>query len=375
MVVSAMAYSRIHRLLKIVTLIQSGGRWNAAELARECGTSRRNIYRDMQMLEGAGIPFYYDHEGGCYKLRREFFMPPVELTFDEALALVCLGEKVGGRAQIPLLDGALRAVAKVRSQLPITLRDQLGRLEPHVELRLAASGTASNVRDIYMTVQKALNSRQALLCTYNAASRARGSTGADTLRFEPAGTQPARQLRDDAREPFLFHPYCLFFNQRAWYTIGHHCRRGALRCLKLNRFVSVALAKTKYEIPKSFSLKSYLGNAWRMIPGKRDYSVELHFDAEFADTVADTQWHETQQIERLPDGSILFRCTVSGLDEIVWWVLSMGPHCVVHRPRELAERVIALAGATVAAYRLPQRKDVRRPRVPVVAEQGTLSRR
>jgi len=348
-----MAYSRIHRLLRIITLIQGGGHWTAARLAEECGTSRRNVYRDMQMLEGAGVPFYFDRQEGCYRVRGEFFMPPVELTLEEALALVCLGEKVGREGQIPLLDGAWRAVAKVRSQLPLRLRDQLTRLEPHVELRLAASGTGPNVRETYQIIQSAIASRKAVMCTYEAASRVARRAQPGALRLESSGRESLRQARDDAREPFLFYPYCLFFNQRAWYTIGYHCRRGALRCLKLNRFTAVRVAQTSFEVPKSFSLKSYLGNAWRMIPGDRDYSVELYFDAAFAPTIADTQWHETQQIERLDDGAILFRCQVSGLDEIVWWVLSMGPHCVVRKPRELADRVVALAAATVAAYRLP----------------------
>ena len=39
-----------------------------------------------------------------------------------------------------------------------------------------------------------------------------------------------------------------------------------------------------------------------MIRGDTDHDVVLHFDAEFAETVADTQWHRTQQIEEHADG-------------------------------------------------------------------------
>ena len=59
-------------------------------------------------------------------------------------------------------------------------------------------------------------------------------------------------------------------------------------------------------------------------------------------------WHE--------DGSIAFRCTVDGLDEIVWWVLSMGPHCRVVKPAELAEWVVTLAGQVVAGYQTKTEK-------------------
>jgi predicted DNA-binding transcriptional regulator YafY len=38
------------------------------------------------------------------------------------------------------------------------------------------------------------------------------------------------------------------------------------------------------------------------------------------------------------------------LEEIVWWVLSMGPHCVVQHPGELAQQVKSLAAVIVAKY-------------------------
>ncbi len=72
---------------------------------------------------------------------------------------------------------------------------------------------------------------------------------------------------------------------------------------------------------KTFSLEDHLGNAWRMICGQKTYEVELLFDADFAENIADTARHKTQKIDWLEDGSIRFRCKVDGLDEIQWWIL------------------------------------------------------
>jgi predicted DNA-binding transcriptional regulator YafY len=41
---------------------------------------------------------------------------------------------------------------------------------------------------------------------------------------------------------------------------------------------------------------------------------------------------------------------VSGLDEIVWWVLSLGPSCRVVAPDALAEKVQELAERTRDRY-------------------------
>jgi len=323
-------YTRIHRLLKILTLIQSDRGWTAERLARECGVTVRTIYRDMKMLEGAGIPYFYDEPTRGYAVRRDFFMPAVQLTLDESLALIALAEHIGGGEQIPLTRAAGKAIAKVRSTLPPEMRDQLAAIEKHVAIHLARAGPHEGIRDVYDKMRDAISRRRAVNC-----------------RYESAG----RYAKDKDRDrPFRFDPYTLLFSQRAWYVIGHHHDRGEQRCLKLNRFSEVQPTKQAYTVPKDFSVEDRLGNAWRMIRGEKSYKVELHFDASFAETIADTHWHRTQEVDYQEDGSIVFRCTVDGLDEIVWWVLSMGPHCVVRKPRALASRVKQLAAETAQKY-------------------------
>jgi len=323
-------YSRIHRLLKILTLIQGERGWTAERLAGECGVTTRTIYRDMKMLEGAGIPYFYDERNPGYAVRRDFFMPAVQLTLDESLALIALAEHIGGKEQIPLTRAAGKAMTKVRSTLPAELRDQLAGLERHMAIHLAKAGPHEGIRDVYDAVREAIRLRQALRCQYESVARA-GRPGA-------------------ADETFRFDPYALLFSQRAWYVIGFHHGRGEERCLKLNRFAMVEPTRQRYTIPTDFSVDDRLGHAWRMIRGSRRYNIELHFDAEFAETIADTLWHPTQEIDYGDDGSITMRLTVDGLDEIVWWVLSMGPHCRVRKPKALADRVKRLAAETAARY-------------------------
>ena len=330
-------YSRIHRLLRILTLIQSDTDWTAERLSAECGVSVRTIYRDMKMLEGAGIPYFHDEETRGYRVRRDFFMPPVELTLDESLALIALGEHIGDKEQIPLTKAAGKAIAKVRSQLPHAIREEAGKLEGHIAIDLARAGPHYGISDVYEAVRAAIRDEHALRCGYESVERS------------------SRGEVDDTK--FVFKPYVLFFSQRAWYVVGLHEGRGEVRCLKLNRFTGIAPTELRYQMPKDFSLENHLGNAWRMIRGSKTYNVALWFDVAFAETIADTHWHPTQEVTWQDDGSIVFQCTVDGLDEIVWWVLSMGPHCVVRKPKALAKRVASLAAETADAY-APQAQRV-----------------
>ena len=325
-VADAPDYARLHRILKIISLIQGQKGWNVSRLAAECGVTQRSIYRDLELLEGAGIPYFYDTEHKCYQIRRDYFMPPVDLTLDEALAMVALGEHVGGQEQIPFTKPANRAMAKIRSRLPERIRRELEGMDNHVAIKLAASISPHGISDVYEMARSAILSRRTLRCRYDSAS----------------GTK--------SDESFYFRPYALFFQQRAWYVVGHHQSRKAIRSLKLNRFTDIEVTDIPYEVPRSFSLKKHLGNAWRMIRGAKSYDIELRFDVEFSETIADTHWHDTQEIDWHDDGSITFRCKVDGLEEIVWWVLSMGPHCKVNAPKELAQKVLELAEGMVKQY-------------------------
>lgn len=324
-------YSRIHRLLRILTLIQAEGDWTAERLAVEFGVHVRTIYRDMKILETAGIPYFHDASTGGYRVRRDFFMPPVELTLDESLALIALTQSIDDIEQVPLTKPAFRAIAKIRSQLPRAVRKELDAIEPHLEVKLAATGPTDGINDVYEIIRRAIATRRTLRCGYDSVER--------SLNGEA-----------DNDERFLFEPYVLFFSQRAWYAVGQHHGRGEVRCLKLNRFAHLEPTSRPYEIPRNFELDDHLGDAWRMIRGEPVYDVRLWFDPRFAETIADTAWHRTQVIEWHDDGSITFRCRVAGLEEIVWWVLSMGPNCRVLAPDELADRVRELAQRTAGLY-------------------------
>ena len=228
---------------------------------------------------------------------------------------------------MPRARSKSRAINKVRGQLPQSIRNELEAIEDHVAIKLAAASPPEGSADVYETVRRALAGRKALRCEYESLNGSKKKTGG-----------------------FIFKPYTLLFNQRSWYAIGHHSQHNETRCLKLNRFTKIEPTEEGFEIPKDFSVQRHLGNAWRMIRGEKSFKVELSFDAEFAETIADTHWHSTQDVIWNDDGSITFKCTVDGLDEIVWWILSMGPHCVVKKPKELAEQVKMLAAAVVGKY-------------------------
>ena len=97
-----MSITRLYRLLQLITLLRSGRRYDADALAEELAVSRRTVFRDLHILTAAEIPYYYDSEADAYAIDRSFFLPAVNLTLDEALALFLANRKMIGELPLPM---------------------------------------------------------------------------------------------------------------------------------------------------------------------------------------------------------------------------------------------------------------------------------
>jgi len=319
------AVKKIPKLLDFIAMLQGGPARSAEQLAREMGVVVRTVRRYIRDLEDAKVPVYHDRQAGGYRIRRDYFLKPVDLSLGEAVSLVLLCEKIASTRRISNLADAGMAISKIESTLPSPLRAEVRALSSRMDMHTASAEHDGVSARNHAIVRAALQSGTVLSAEYDPAK-----PGAETEAFE-------------------FEPYALFFSVRAWYALGRHSKRKGLRSLKLVRFKRLEPTKRRYTIPESFSLEKHLGNAWRMMRGETDHDIELRFDADFAQGIAETYWHRTQRFTHHEDGSLTLNFTVSGLDEIVWWVLGMGPHCRVVRPAELRERVRDLAERTARA--------------------------
>ncbi len=114
----------------ILNLIRARKNLSAKDLARECGVSERTIFRDINAISEANVPIYYDNG---YKFLTNAFLPPLNLSLDEHLALF-----VGLNTENPNSHAALKsagktALAKIESLLPETIRDDYFEIRTHIE--------------------------------------------------------------------------------------------------------------------------------------------------------------------------------------------------------------------------------------------------
>src|SRR4051794_15860889 len=76
------------RMLRLLTLLQTGRAWSGAELAEQLGTSPRSLRRDVTRLRELGYPVEAPRgPGGHYRLAAGTAMPPLLLDDDETVAI------------------------------------------------------------------------------------------------------------------------------------------------------------------------------------------------------------------------------------------------------------------------------------------------
>lgn len=312
-----MYQKHLHRLILLIDLLQSGQRYGIDALATECEVSRRTVFRDLGTLRDCGVPVLIDRETGHYYLSgRTGLLKSVDFSPEEALSLIVLTSEISNSGGVPFLSPARSAVLKIQSILPPGLRDDVGELTGTIRIRFEPSyDKLDDKAPMYERLIEAMNNRHAVRIHYKS---------------------PA--------EPDLIctklHPYRLLFSRRSWYVIGRSSLHAAVRTFHLGRVLQLEELDEVYEIPRSFTIERYLRNAWHIIPEEGpDQTVVVRFSPVVAQNVAEVNWHKTQEVVHNEDGSIDYRVTVSGLGEIMWWILGYGDQAVVLEPPELRERI------------------------------------
>jgi len=322
------AMERVRRLLQIVALLQSGKTVNAPDLARECGVSRRTIFRDIDSLRESGLRIEFDEKKQTYRFEQSRFVLPADLTGDEVLALLVVCQDLAdARSGIPYLESARTAAFKLASVLPREIRQTVSEVLDMYKVTLDARANLEHTRTFYEMIGSAMKSRSPVQVEYDSFTE---------------GGLVSTQLS----------PYCFYFCHRSWYIIGRSSRHRQVRTFHLKRFETVRVLSDKtYKIPARFSLASYFGNAWRMIREKGEaHHVVIHFAPKTASNVAEVEWHKTQRVVRHDDGSIDFHVDVEGLDEISWWILGYGSTARVVEPPELQQKIAEHARGMLEHY-------------------------
>jgi predicted DNA-binding transcriptional regulator YafY len=305
---------RLANVIRIQERLMERGKWNVRSLAAELECSEKTIRRYLEVLEIAGVPWYYDASEKCYRVRPGFKFSVTNLAPDELLgqAAATAITKAAGLNVGASAEPATRKIAAVSSQEVADLLADAEAVMAVLDLKLADH---SRHQEMIRTVQWALIKKKQVTGQY----------------VTPYQEKPVK---------LTLHPYRLCFAGQAWYLIARPVDEKQPKTYRVARFQSLRMIDVAAQRPDKFDLDKYFGNAWCVFRGKESYDVEIEFIKEAANLVTETRWHKTQQVKRHPDGKAMLSFRVDGLDEILWWVLGWSGRAKVLQPEQLRQMVV-----------------------------------
>lgn len=298
------------RMLELLSLLQTGRAWPAAELAERLGTAPRTLRRDLDRLRELGYPVTSTRgPGGSYRLVAGRAMPPLLFTDDEAVATV-----VGLRVAALVLDdgaadGALRKVEQV--------------LPPRLRTRMAAVSAAT------ATVTRASLNAATIEALAQAAHRHHD------IRFR-------YRDRDGAETGRHVEPYRLVLLGGRWYLLTWDLDRDDWRTFRVDRIETV-------ETPGStFAPRTPLPDTMINAAPRAGAPGVIHFDAPLAEVSA-RLIAQAGQLTPVDDTSCRYTCPPDDWDWLATVAAMVGVPYRVESPPELVDATRRLAERATAA--------------------------
>jgi predicted DNA-binding transcriptional regulator YafY len=317
---------RTARLMRVARLLAGNpDGMRPKDIAERLGMSVRNVYRDLKALESeVELPVWASD--GKWGLEGDGFLPPLKLTLQEAMA-VFLGARLMVRYADKYDPDLASAFEKLAAALPEPLREHVARSLDVLQDARRAPEFNEHVR----LLTKAWAERRVVEITYEGAA----------YEGRP-GERGQRTVR-----PFLIEPS---LQTHALYLIGWDEDRDAMRTFKIERIHDVRVTPRTFAPPEGASLERDLRRGWDIIADQPATEVVVRFSPAVADRVGETTWHPLQQLERSPDGGLIWRSTVSGVIEIRLWIVSWGDDAEVLAPAELRAQVRDIHARAAALY-------------------------
>ncbi len=321
---------RATRLLEIASMFRRHpGGLSVADIARATGYSPRTIQRDLLVLQTENNLPLIDAPGRRYAL-----MPgaaplgPVRLTLQEARALLLDTRLFFRYADAHDPDG-ISALEKIAEALPDPIGQQV-------------QTTADQLKN-----RPPNREQQHILRTITEAWA--GSTTV-AMRYRSPRATEARRIDLD---PYLLEPSAA---GNATYVVGYSHQHRAIRTFKLDRILRAELSHNRFVPEGVDEIVRKLADSWGVVfrDGDEHYDVVVDFSPSVADRVAETNWHPSQRLTRLPDGSLRLELRLPSLLEFMPWVRSWGPEALAVAPAELRDEVAKSLSDAAARYHHPE---------------------
>lgn len=316
--------SRIVRLTQIQHLLHKNrAGLTSKELAQLCATTVRTIQRDLLVLQ-SDLRVPITNKGhDRYGILTEYFLPPVSYSLYEALGLF-----LAARLIIRQTDDNNPHIKSALVKLTSTMPKYLG-----LNLRKSIANFSKKLvdleeLDVFEKIAIAWVTQKRIKIIYQSLNR-------------------------EQDKEWLVNPYFIEMTGVGYSTYligyGESTDRTGITTFKLNRIKEVNILDEDFDIPEEFNIEKLLGSSWGVMWGENT-EVKLKFFPNVTRRVKETIWHQSQQIQDLPDGGCILTLQVGSTLEMTPWIRGWGPDVEVIEPVELREQINNWAIQLCAIY-------------------------
>ena len=307
--------------MEIHESVNRGNYPNASTLACKMEVSTKTIHRDIQFMRDRwDLPIEFDPAYNGFKYTRPVdSFPMLQINEGELFALL-IAEKALQNYRGTVFEKRLSAAfQKISDSLPDAVSIHLNEWDEALSFRHTGESGVEVV--VFDRISQATAKRRQL-----------------KIRYRKPNQKPEERVID---------PYQLANINNEWYLYAFDHKRCDIRCFVPTRILDVESTGKIFERPDSFTLDKYLADSFGVYKGDESYSIRVRFTKTVAPFIKEKNWHPTQQIKNLNDGSVELSLQLSHLSDIQRWILGWGSQATVLAPKELAEAVRAEAQGIV----------------------------
>jgi predicted DNA-binding transcriptional regulator YafY len=315
------------RLVSILLLLQTHGQMTAKELAERLEVSERTIYRDMDALSGTGIPVVAERgKNGGWSLLEDYQTDLTGLKESEIRAIF-VSPSAHLLDDLGLTRTSEEARNKLIASLPSIYRENAKDVWNRIHIDTSSWRKQKEKTASFEVIKETIWKEHKLRITYQ---RADGNT--DDRTVSPLGLVAKGDL---------------------WYLIASK-ENGDIRNYRASRIQSAVPLEETFERPKNFNLAQYWNSSTKTFIKKLpSYEVKvevtpstlsrLTFSGRFARVL---EIGDRSNMEWIP-----VTLSFDTEEEAKGYLLGFADQVKVIEPKELHQKILETAEATVGFYR------------------------
>jgi len=308
------------RALKILQWLSAGRRMTTKEMRSrfENQVSIRSLQRDMEFIQGAGLPLHVEKGKGnenSWSMHRQIlgFIPSL-LEHNEILAGMVLKSNLKIFSNTAFQDEIDALSRKLNQLVPDDLYEDVSNLNVFENFTVGEMDYTSQ-SDMIMQIFEAIKGKHPCQVRYQSLK----AKGAKSYEVTPAK---------------------MLLYQGALYVSAYIHKYDQFIFLNVHRIQGLVMrAEIDHDVPK-FNLHDLQKNNFGVFRPEMIQKVILEFNSTAAPHIVDRWWHSSQNVESLGDGSIRLTMEVGITPELESWLLGWVPYVKVHEPTELIGNIM-----------------------------------